>query len=176
MLDGMSLEDFEKQLESTDITETAPKRGRRPSLRGARDKKPREAKPRPTTRAKPRHNISAKIEAWLLIANGLAAAYPPIRDDLLDDAEIKASAEAINAVAQENAQVYKALDTIVSGGAFFQVAMVAGIIGMRRAARHGMIAANLDEVGGQLLSANPADMMNFMVGEDATEATSTADD
>jgi len=36
--------------------------------------------------------------------------------------------------------------------------------------------ANLDEVGGQLLSANPADMMNFMVGEDATEATSTADD
>ena len=121
MLD-MSQDDFEAQLEEGEPIKQSSRMRR--SRNTNKDKSPRERTTSSKTRTpKPsikRVNITAKIKAWLLIANGLAAAYPPIRNDLLDEIEIDASAEAINGIAQENAAVYKALDTNVSGGAFFQ--------------------------------------------------------
>lgn len=121
--------------------ETAPHRGRgRP--KGAR-----------TSPAAPsRVSLETRIAGMLIVANSMCYFIPPLRADALDPTEIAALAKALDAQARQSPRFRKYLEAALTAGSGGQLFGVVALIGARRAARHGILPAEVDAVFAGMLA------------------------
>lgn len=118
------------------IAETPPKRTAAP-----------KAAPRKTST-----NLKSEIGGMLVTANVVIAMLPPTRNDRLDSVEIEALADAIYEECMQSARFRKYVEAAVGMGSGLGLLGIVGIIGARRAARHGVIPAEADQELGNLLA------------------------
>jgi hypothetical protein len=129
-----------KPITQVPIAETPPKRTGRPS--GSRTRADAPSK----------RNIEAQIGGMLMFANMIVMSIAPLRNDALDGAEIAALAKAIDAQAKASPRFRRYLDALLGAGAGAGLAGVVIMIATRRAARHGMVTAELDPLLGSLIA------------------------
>jgi len=117
------------------VRETAPKRG------------PQKAAPRPSSRS-----LKSEIASTLMTINLVLVMIPPLRQDQMDMVEIEALADALDEQARKSPRFRKALEGALAAGSGAGLIGVVAIIGARRAARHGMIPAEADQMLGNMLA------------------------
>lgn len=127
---------------------------------------PAKGTPRPPRPASPaRASLKTQIAGMLMTINLAFYVIPPLRVDVLDEVEIEALARALEEQAKQSPRFRKALETALAAGSGGTLVGVAAIIGARRAARHGILPADIDPQLGNLLA----------VGLDASRAKAAAD-
>jgi len=118
------------------VRETAPKRG------------PQKAAPRPSTRS-----LKSEIASTLMTINLVLLMIPPLRADQMDMVEIEALADALDEQARKSPKFRKALEGALMAGSGAGLIGIIAIIAGRRAARHGMIPSEADQMLGNMLAA-----------------------
>lgn len=164
------------------------RRGRPPMTddekREARNKRDREKRagrpqtvtPRKRTTRGPR-SLAPEISAFLTLANGILIVSPlgtrPVEaitnptiepthlGDELDAVEIAALASAIDAEARRSPRFRRYVERVLGGASGGTLLTVLGLVGARRAARHGILPANVDLMAGVILSADVATLANM---------------
>ena len=115
-------------------------------------KRPRVASvPRPSTRS-----LKAEIAAQLVMINFVLVMIPPLRQDQLDPVEIEALASSIDDQCKKSPRFRKAVEGALMAGSGAGLIGILAIIGARRAARHGYIPAEADQMLGNLLATGQA--------------------
>lgn len=112
--------------------------------------------PRPSSAS-----LKKQISGALMTMNLALIMIPPLRRDVLDMVEIDALATALDDQAKQSKRFRQALETALSATTGGNLVGILAIIGARRAARHGMIPEDADQMLGNLLA-------------QATDATTTA--
>ncbi len=154
-------------------SDTPPKRRRgRPTNaelaeRAARGEKPSKAVSRAPTRSQRKERAPRRVPASLEIRLGAFIsqinifiwALPQTRKDALDPAEVKALASALDQQCRQSPRFRKYIEAMLVAGSGAQLGMVILMIGARRAARHGMVPVEFDDMlGAQIaqMSSMPA--------------------
>lgn len=99
-----------------------------------------------------RRSLEPQIAATLMAMNLAVMVIPPVSRDALDEVEITALARALDAQAKQSPRFRRMLEgalAVTSGGQLLGVCM---IIGARRAARHGVVPADMDRQLGNMLA------------------------
>lgn len=109
---------------------------------------PKPGQPRPTSKT----SLKPQIAGMLMTLNLALYVIPPLRADVLDTVEIEALARALDDQAKQNAKFRKALETALSAGSGGTLIGIAALIGARRAARHGFLPVEMDNVLGDLMA------------------------
>lgn len=126
--------------------ETAPKRGR-----SAPRSKAGPPLQRPGSSGKP--SLKAPIGGLLVMVNLPVQMFDPI--DALDPAELEALATALDEQCKISPRFRKYVESMLGVGTGSQLLVVAGMVGGRRLARHGMLGEggpNVDKVLGEQLA------------------------
>lgn len=153
---------------------TNPAAVRARELRAARkagtapDRKARRRKT--ATRARGPKSLAPEIGAFLALVNGIVIVSPlgtrPVEaitdpaitpervGDELDAAEIGALASAIDAQCRRSPRFRKYVEGVLTAGSGGTLVTVLALIAARRAARHGLIPAHIDAMGGMILAAD----------------------
>lgn len=116
------------------VRETAPKRGPQKSA-------PRQAR-----------SLKSEIASTLMTINLVLVMIPPLRQDQMDMVEIEALADALDEQARKSPKFRKALEGALAAGSGAGLIGVIVIIAGRRAARHGMIPTEADQMLGNMLA------------------------
>lgn len=77
---------------------------------------------------------------------------PPLRQDQMDMVEIEALADALDEQARKSPKFRKALEGALAAGSGAGLIGIIAIIAGRRAARHGMIPSEADQMLGNMLA------------------------
>lgn len=117
------------------IQEQAPKRRGRP----------------PGSKNRSRASLEAQIGGMLMTLNMVLYVIPPLQRDALDAAEIAALAKALDEQAKSSPKFRGYLEAALAAGSGGQLIGVVALIGARRAARHGIIPAEVDGMLGTMM-------------------------
>lgn len=104
------------------------------------------------SRATSNRSLKAEISGMLMTINLVLVMIPPLRQDQLDMVEIEALADALDDQCKKSIKFRKAMETALSAGSGASLIGVVAIIGARRAARHGVIPPEADQVLGNMLA------------------------
>jgi hypothetical protein len=92
--------------------------------------------------------MEIRLGAFIAQINIFVWALPQTRKDALDPAEIKALATALDQQCRQSPRFRKYIETMLIAGSGAQLGMVLFMIGARRAARHGMVPVEFDDMLG----------------------------
>jgi hypothetical protein len=193
----MTADPIFEPIPTAEIATPLPKRpGRAPALNpdGTRKHPPRPAgnrrgkTPRKPSASRPRtpKSLAPVIGAFLALINGAVIVSPlgtrpvvAITDpnviperigDELDAVEIAALASAIDAQCRRSPRFRKYVESALSAGSGGTLITVIGLIAARRLARHGVLPANIDIMGGIVLSADLDSLASIMPAPATTDA------
>lgn len=117
-------------------------------MSGARERRPKTAPaPRPSSAS-----LKKQISGALMTINLALIMIPPLRRDVMDMVEIDALATALDDQAKQSKRFRQALETALSATTGGNLVGILAIVGARRAARHGMIPEEADQMLGNLLA------------------------
>lgn len=117
-------------------------------------RKPGTGRPRGRPPGISQANIQPQLATMLAYVNIGLAILPPTNRDQLDDAEILLLSTAIAEEAKRNLRFAKAVQAVLRVSGEAGLATVLGMIVVRRAARHGLIAPEIDLQFGSILAAS----------------------
>lgn len=107
---------------------------------------------KPSSRPRTRGSLKPQIAAMLMTMNLALLVIPPLRQDILDAVEIEALARALDEQAKQDARFRKMLESALAMGSGGTLIGVCAIIGVRRAARHGILPPETDRELGNALA------------------------
>lgn len=97
-------------------------------------------------------SLKVEISAMLMTINIVIMMIPPLRNDAMDMVEMEALADALDEQARKSVRFRKALEGALAAQSGGTLIGVLAIIGARRAARHGMLPEDADQMLGNLLA------------------------
>lgn len=107
----------------------------------------RERAPRPASSSK---SLKTEITGLLMTINLGLMLIPPLSRDQMDMVEIEALADALDEQAKKSIKFRKALEAALAAGSGGTLIGVCAIMGARRAARHGLLPGDGQEIDQQL--------------------------
>lgn len=123
----------------------------------------------------PTKSLEAQIGALIVMVNLTIQSIPPLRQDAMDVYEMEALAKAIDLQAKTSPRFRRYLEALLSAGSGAGLIGIMAMIGARRAARHGLMPAEVDALLGSMIQgATRTPAMPPAQGEPANAASAPA--